>query len=319
MNPLAPDRIPGGSSGGSGAAVAADLCVAAIGTDTGGSVRLPASLCGVTGLRPTFGDVSNRGVQPVSATLDAVGPLARSVGVVRDVFAVIAGFDPADPTSVDQPLDLGGEVASQPLRVGVVDALFEHADAAVAARVLDVAAVLATRGAAVSHVALPGWEAAAEACGYVIRKDALLLYREALETRPELLEEGTRRRLALAFELDDAAVAALRENRAGWARVVDEALAEVDVLLMPTIPVEPPLADGADSVATTQAVVPYTFPMAFAHVPSLSIPCGTTPTGGPVGAQLCSRRWQDGVVLRAGLAVQAETDWHLRRPGQATV
>ena len=99
VNPAAPDRIPGGSSGGSAAAVAADLCLAAIGTDTGGSVRLPASMCGVSGIRPTYGSVSNRGVQPVSASLDTVGALARAAADVRSLLAVIAGFDPADPTS----------------------------------------------------------------------------------------------------------------------------------------------------------------------------------------------------------------------------
>ena len=102
VNPIAPDRIPGGSSGGSGAAVAADLCVAAIGTDTGGSIRLPAALCGVAGLRPTYGAVSNRGVQPVSASLDTVGPLARAVTDLRAVLGAIAGHDPEDPTTCEQ-------------------------------------------------------------------------------------------------------------------------------------------------------------------------------------------------------------------------
>ncbi len=313
VNPAAPDRIPGGSSGGSGAAVAADLCVAAIGTDTGGSVRLPASLCGVTGLRPTFGAVSNRGIQPVSAALDSVGPLARSVADVRAVFRSIAGFDAEDPTSRDGPLDLAGPDDVAGLRVGLVESTLAAADRGVADRVLEVAGVLRELGAAVTPVALPGWQAAAEACGNLVRADARKLYADALARTPELLEEGTRRRLGLALDLDADGFASLLDERARWDEAVGQVLAEVDLLLLPTIPVEPPIAAGADSVHTTQEVVPYTFVMAFAHVPALSIPCGLTPSGGPVGAQLVGGRWRDGLVLRAGAAIQGVTDWHRHR------
>ncbi len=227
VNPAAPARIPGGSSGGSGAAVAADLCVAAIGTDTGGSIRLPASLCGVSGLRPTYGAVSNRGVQPVSASLDTVGPLARSVTDARAVLTATAGFDPGDPASSDRALDLAGEDSVAGLRVGVVEPLLDHADPAVAACVRVVAEVPGVRGASLARIELPGWEAAVEACRQLIRAEALDIYRDALETRPELLEESTRRRLALAAGLDADDVETLRQERARWAAAVGKALAGV--------------------------------------------------------------------------------------------
>ena len=313
INPAAPDRIPGGSSGGSGAAVAADLCVAAIGTDTGGSVRLPASLCGVSGFRPTFGAVSNRGVQPVSWSLDTVGPLARSVADLRAVLEAIAGFDAGDPCSIDRSLDLAGEDGVMGMRVGVVSSLVERSDAVVASCISALADVLGTLGASLSQVELPGWEAAVEACGQLIKAEALDVYREALAAQPELLEDGTRRRLALAADLGGADVEALRYERSRWTRAVEEALAEVDLLLLPTIPVEAPPADGAATVETTAAVAPYTHLLSFAHVPALSIPCGVTRTGAPVGAQLAAARWRDALVLRAGAAVQAESDWHRRR------
>ena len=314
VNPLAPDRIPGGSSGGSGAAVAADLCVAAIGTDTGGSVRLPASLCGVSGLRPSYGAVSNRGVHPVSPTLDTVGPLARSAADVRDVLAVIAGFDADDPTSVDRALELSREVGARGLRIGIVETLVERSDDGVGRCVRDVAHALEGLGAVLASVDLPGWEAASEACGHLIRADARTRYAQVLTTRPALLEEGTRRRLARAAGHGADDRSALEEERRRWAHVVERVLAEVDLLLLPTIPVEPPLAQGADSVVTTDQVVPYTFLLALASVPSLSIPCGATAGGAPVGAQLAAARWRDGLVLQAAAAVQAETDWHRRRP-----
>ena len=312
VNPAAPDRIPGGSSGGSGAAVAADLCIAAIGTDTGGSVRLPASLCGVSGFRPTYGAVSNRGVQPVSVSLDTVGPLARAVSDVRAVLAAIAGFDPGDPCSTNRPLDLAGEDGVTGMRVGVVESLVERSQPAVASSVRAVADVLGALGASLTQVDLPGWEAAVESCGRLIRAEALDVYREAVASTPELLEEATRQRLALAATVTVAELAALRQERARWTSEVQDAFTDVDLLLWPTIPVEPPAAEGADTVSTT-AVAPYTHLSSFAHVPSLSIPSEVAPGCAPIGAQLAAPRWRDGVVLRAGVAVQAATAWHRRR------
>lgn len=313
VNPVWPDRIPGGSSGGSGAAVAADLCLAALGTDTGGSVRLPASLCGVSGLRPTFGAVSNRGVQPVSVSLDTVGPLARSVSDARTVLAVIAGFDPRDPASIERRLDLDAGRPVAGLRVGVAAELVARSDPAVASRVTQLAELLVELGATAVPVELADWETAVSDCGQLIKAEALAVYRDALAAHPELFEEGTRRRLGLAADVTPAGLETLRAARVACGRRFDDLLADVDVLVLPTIPVEAPDAVGSDTVATSTAVAPYTHLTSFAHVPALSIPCGTTPSGAPVGAQLVAARWQDGLLLDVGEAVQAATDWH-RRP-----
>ena len=242
VNPAAPDRIPGGSSGGSGAAVAADLCVAAIGTDTGGSVRLPASLCGVSGLRPTFGAVSNRGVQPVSSSLDTVGPLARSVTDVRALLASIAGFDSRDPASCERVLDLTLNDSVKGLRVGVVESLVERSDPDIAAAVRAVAAVLSESGAHLSPIEIDGWEQAVDACGLLIKAEALGVYREAVAETPELFEEGTRRRLALAADVDADALRDLRLEQSRFAETVELTLSGVDLLLLPTIPVDAPPA-----------------------------------------------------------------------------
>ena len=314
VNPSAPDRIPGGSSGGSGAAVAADLCVAAIGSDTGGSVRLPASLCGISGLRPTFGAVSNHGVQPVSVSLDTVGPLARSVADARKLLASIAGFDSRDHASCDQVLDLTVNDSVNGLRVGVVESLVERSDQDIAAAVRAVATVLSESGVHLSPIEIDGWEHAVDACGLLIKAEALDVYRGALAETPELLEEGTRRRLALAADVDADALRKLRLEQTRFAEAVELALSGIDLLLLPTIPVDAPSAGGADTVDTTEAVVPYTHLLSFAHLPALSIPCGVTSTGAPVGAQLAAARWRDGLVLRAGAAVQKVTDWHRARP-----
>ena len=129
-----------------------------------------------------------------------------------------------------------------------------------------------------------------------------------------MFEEGTRRRLALAADVDADALRDLRLEQSRFAETVELALSRVDLLLLPTIPVDAPPAGGADTVDTTATVVPYTHLLSFAHLPALSIPCGVTSTGAPVGAQLASTRWRDGLVLRAGAAVQAVTDWHRARP-----
>jgi aspartyl-tRNA(Asn)/glutamyl-tRNA(Gln) amidotransferase subunit A len=314
VNPAAPDRIPGGSSGGSGAAVAADLCIAAIGTDTGGSVRLPASLCGVSGLRPTYGAVSNRGVQPVSSSLDTVGPLARSVASLRAVLAAMSGHDPGDPGSLADTLELTRRPVSGGLRVGVVESLVERSDRDVAVCVREACEAVRGLGASLVCVELEGWERAVEACGRLIKSEALAVYLDALESDSDLLEAGTRRRLRIAADVAPSELEALRRERTRWTSEVEETLGAVDVLLLPTIPVQAPLAEGADTVETTAEVVPYTHLLSFAHAPSLSVPCGVDRAGAPVGVQLAAARRRDGLLLDVGEAVQAVTGWHRRRP-----
>jgi aspartyl-tRNA(Asn)/glutamyl-tRNA(Gln) amidotransferase subunit A len=224
------------------------------------------------------------------------------------VLAVLTRFARAD--------DGFGELKG--LRVGVVEALVDAAEPGVASCVRTFVEVLEERDASLSTVDLPGWENAVDACSRLIRGEALAVYREALATRPELLEEGTRRRLSRAAELGEAELEALRHARARWDEELERRFGALDVLLTPTIPVEAPLADGADTVATTEAVVPYTFVFAFAHVPALSLPCGTSAGGAPVGVQLAAARGRDGGVLGAGAAVQAATDWHRRRAAHPT-
>ncbi len=314
LNPAAPDRIPGGSSGGSGAAVAADLCVAAIGTDTGGSVRLPASLCGVSGLRPTFGAVSNRGIQPVSRSLDTVGPLARSVEDVLAVLESIIGFDRGDPTSVDGHVDLTAPTSVAGLRVGIVDSLLDASDPAVAACVRGAADVFRELGAALTSVELPNTAEAVDVCGRVIRAEALSVYGDDLTNRPDLFEEGTRRRLSLAGTTSASDLAHLHTELRQWVKTMHVVFDEIDLLLLPTVPVEAPAADDADTVETTATVIPHTHLLSLARIPSLSIPCGFSEGGAPVGAMLAARAWHDGLVLRAGAAFQSVTDWHRRRP-----
>jgi aspartyl-tRNA(Asn)/glutamyl-tRNA(Gln) amidotransferase subunit A len=302
VNPWAADRIPGGSSGGSGAAVAADLCVAAVGTDTGGSIRLPAAFCGVAGLRPALGAVPTEGVFPVSVTLDTVGPLARSVVDVAAVHGAMAGADV--PVG---PLRRG-------VRIGIPEPWFADTGDEVREVLAAAADVFRGLGAEVGPVALPAGAAAAEACGVLIRSEALAVHSEDLRRRPGLFEEGTRRRLALAETVTPAELARVEHVQASWEAAVAAAFDRVELLLCPATPGPAPPVEGADSVTTTAEVTPFTFALSLAGVPVLALPCGFTRGGLPLGLQLAAPPGDEGLVLATGRAYQAVTDWHRRRP-----
>jgi aspartyl-tRNA(Asn)/glutamyl-tRNA(Gln) amidotransferase subunit A len=320
VNPWSPDRIPGGSSGGSGVALAADLCVGALGTDTGGSVRLPAAINGVSGLRPTYGAVSTRGVFPVSRSLDTVGPMARSVEDLAALLGAAAGFDPEDPWAAagEIPAELGLLDDPDGLRIGLPrEFFFEGVEPEIERLVLGAAEVLAGLGAEIADVELPGGEAAAEVCGLLLKVEALAVHWDRYADGGAPLEDGTRRRLALAEGLTAVDQARMTEQMYQWQRELRRAFARVDVLLTPTIPVSPPAAGGAETIAATGAVVPFTHAISLGRIPALSIPCGLTSDGIPVGVQLCAAWWQDAFLLRVGRAYQRETEWHRQRPPAA--
>ena len=317
-NPWDPARIPGGSSGGSGAAVAADLAIGALGTDTGGSVRIPAALNGISGLRPTYGAVSNRGVFPISPSLDTVGPMARSIADVAQLLAVIAGYDRADPWAIEHPLEdplahLADGVDG--LRVGLPSTFFfEGLEPAIERNVRAVGEVLAGLGAEVDELRLAGAEHAVDAATLLIRAEALGLHGERLAREPERFGEDVRRRLELGRAIAGAdvarAITAMRRWRAAMLTVFDD----VDVVLTPTTNATAPLVDEAEMIATTAKLTPFTYAWSLAWMPAASIPCGLDERGLPTGAQLAAAPWRDALALRADFAVQQATGWHRLRP-----
>jgi aspartyl-tRNA(Asn)/glutamyl-tRNA(Gln) amidotransferase subunit A len=321
-NPWDLDRIPGGSSGGSGAAVAAGLCAAALGTDTGGSVRIPAAVNGVTGLRATAGRVSNRGVFPITWTFDTVGPLARSVEDAALVFSVLAGYDVEDPGSVDRPVGdvlAGLDEGLEGLRIGVPRTFFfDGVDADVAARVRDAAEALARGGAAVEEIDLPGAEAADATTIPIIQAEAYAIHRRRLEERPERFGEDVRRRLLLGADVSGATYAECRERAREWRRSVELAFRDVDLVLTPATETTAPRADSAEMIATTRRLTRLTYAWSLAGLPALSLPCGFDRAGLPVGLQLAAAPFAEATLVRAGGAYQRETDWHLREPALAT-
>jgi aspartyl-tRNA(Asn)/glutamyl-tRNA(Gln) amidotransferase subunit A len=311
-NPWSLDRITGGSSGGSAAAVAAELAIGALGTDTAGSVRMPAALCGVTALRPTPGLVPLDGVIPVAPTFDTVGPMAGSAADCTVLFRVLAGL----PASREDP-----DPASQ-LRVGVLEALVELAEPGVAACVGAAVSVLAELGARVEPVAIPLLPAAGAIQQAIMLTEAASGHLARLRTSLDRYSVDVRRRLLCGLFLPGSTYSAglrLRELfRANLAVVFQR----YDVLVAPTMPcVAPPIRrdrNGAPDAyaAYRRAVVPFNAPWTVAGQPVLNVPCGFS-TDLPVGLSLVGRPNEDETVLALGRAFQSATNWHLRAPAIA--
>lgn len=316
--------IPGGSSSGSGVAVAAGLVPAALGSDTGGSIRIPASLCGITGLKPTYGRASRAGVLPLAWSMDHVGPMCRSAADCALLLRAMAGYDPSDPTTSVLPVPdyaaaLTGDVRG--LRIGVLRRGFLEA-AAPEVRAPVEAAVEALRGmgAVVDEVDLESIGDVAPAAFAIVAAEALAYHAGWMRTRPGDYQADVRERLRLGAFVSGVHYVRGQQARALVRREVDAALARRDVLLAPTTPVAATpvgetrvtLGDGPADVRT--ALLRLTRPFNFTGHPACSVPCGFTADGRPVGMQIAGRPFDEATVLRAADAYQRATDWHARRP-----
>ncbi len=297
-NPWDPSRTTGGSSGGSGAAVAAGLVDVALGTDTAGSIRIPAAFCGVTGHRPTVGLVPTDGVVPVAWTLDAVGPLARSAEQCRQALEVMSG----------RPVATGGAE----LRIGVVTRLFELADPAVAAACEQALPLLS---GAQEPVELPLHEEIATITQLVMLPEAAAVHLRWLRTRLADYGADVRARLLAGLLLPSTAYLTGRRARS-WARSLwERELGGYDLLVAPAMPIVAPRLDDVPADYRL-LIMPYHSPAALLGLPVTVVPCGIV-DGLPVGLALTGRRGEDGLTLAAARAFQRETDWHERSPVDA--
>jgi len=322
-NPWDLSRIPGGSSGGSGAAIAAELATTTLGTDTGGSIRIPASLCGAVGLKPTYGRVSKAGVFPLSYIFDHPGPIARTVEDAAIVLEAIAGYDPADAACARVPVEsyareLGRGVKG--LRVGVPRRYFyDRLDAEVATAIEASLGVLAGLGAEVRDVDLPSAESVIMPLFGVVLAEAQQIHAERLRTRPQDFGRDVAAILAQPAPSSLELTAALTQTYS-FAASVRTALEQVDVLVTPTTPV-PAVKIGQESVRHGGTEEPAIFtmirctaPFNATRLPALSLPCGFTHQGLPIGLQIAGRPFDEATVLRAGHAYERATEWHRRRP-----
>ena len=318
-NPWNPEHIPGGSSGGSGAAVAAGMAHASLGTDTGGSVRIPASMTGIAGLRPTHGRISIRGITPVSVAHDTVGPMARSVADVARLFAVLAAYDPLDHVSRALPLDnflprLGDGIEG--VRIGLArNFFFDGLDGEVEAAVRAGAGTLESLGARLFDVTLPGAETAQRWTTIMAYADACAYHRERLDAGPGALSQAVYERMIMGRDFSAVDYAQAMRGREAWRRALAEMFETVDLLLAPTTPrPAPPIADDRSLHRATQDATRFTYGGALASIPGLSVPCGFSAGGLPIGMMLEAAWGAEPLLLRVGHAYQQATDWHLRRP-----
>jgi aspartyl-tRNA(Asn)/glutamyl-tRNA(Gln) amidotransferase subunit A len=314
-NPWDLERIAGGSSGGSAAALAADLCAGALGSDTGGSIRIPAALCGVSGLRPTYGTISSRGALHVAPTLDTIGPMARSVDDVARLHAVLAVHDPEDPYAVSRPTPEPAETDVASLRIGLPRTFFfDRLDPEIEASVRTAAEALARLGARVEEIDLPAGEDLCRATAAIVRSEALAVYREHVDARPELIGEQIRERFRLGEELRGEEVADAQLRMREWQQTLRRVFGAVEAVLTPATNTVAPRLGEPSSIETTWNLTYLTYPWSLSGLPTLTFPCGFTRAGLPVGVQLTAGPLREPVLFAIGSAYQATTGWHRARP-----
>jgi len=341
-NPWDGERVPGGSSGGSAAAVAADQCIAALGTDTGGSIRQPAAFCGVVGLKPTYGRVSRYGIIAFASSMDQVGPITKDVRDCALMLEAIAGHDPADSTSVDRPVPrysdaLTGDVKG--LRLGVpkeyfITGIVSEVERAVRGTVR----LLEKNGAVVEEISLPHTEyavavyyivATAEASSNLARYDGMRFGHRAggkdlLETYMLSREEGfgpeVKRRImlgtyALSAGYYDAYYLKAQRVRALIKQDFDEAFRRCDAIITPTAPTTA-FRIGEKTQDPLQMYLSdiYTISVNLAGLPALSLPCGFDGDGMPIGLQIIGKHFDEATILRLAYAYEQATEWHRRKP-----
>jgi aspartyl-tRNA(Asn)/glutamyl-tRNA(Gln) amidotransferase subunit A len=317
-NPWDTEHIAGGSSGGSAAAVVAGLCYAAIGSDTAGSIREPAALCGCVGIKPTYGRVSTRGVIPLSWSLDHVGPLAATVGDAAAVLQVIAGYDPLDVGSAEIPVSdyaSGLGEATKALRVGVPRAyFFDDLDDEVGAAVEQALVVIRTLVAEIHEVRI-----VVTADRTVQAAESFAYHADYVARTPELYQAETLRRVRSGENISAGEYIQRRRELEQERRRAREFFAEVDLLVTPTMPIPAPaIADlKKDPAALRPAelrLLRNTRPFNVWGLPAISVLCGFTKSGLPVGMQIAGPHWREDMVLRLAHGYEMATEWHKRHP-----
>ena len=305
----ADERIPGGSSSGSGVAVAAGLAPFALGSDTGGSIRIPASLCGITGLKPTYGRVSRAGVLPLAWSMDHAGPMTRSALDAALVLRTLAGYDPADSTTSVLPVPdysaaLTGDVKG--LRVGVLRSGFLDASAPEVRQAVESAVkTLEGLGARVDEVTLEHVGSVAAGAMAIVAAEALAYHAEWVRSRPAEYQPDVIERLRAGAFVSGVHYVRAQQARALVRAEVDAALARRDVLLSPATPIpatrigETAFTAAEGPIDVRSSLLRFTRPFNFTGHPACALPCGFTPGGLPIGLQIVGRPFDEATVLRA--------------------
>jgi len=322
-NPWDLNRVTSGSSSGGAAGVSAFLCYGSLGTDTGGSIRGPASWCGVVGYKPTYGVVSRYGVTPLSWCMDHVGPITRTVRDAALMMNAIAGYDPEDPGSLNVPVpdyaaalegDLGG------LRIGIdTEFFFDGLNPEVEAAFRQALQALQSAGANIREVSFPSMDLAQSAHSLILLAEAASVHEERIRGSAKLFGANARTRTELGSFLMATDYLKAQRVRTLFQKEFAQVMKGVDVLATPASPAPasrfdepPPRADGKQ--AARSAANRFRRPFNLVGAPAISVPCGFTEAGLPIGLQIVGRPLEDGLVLKVAHIYEQMTDWHRRRP-----
>ena len=325
QNPWKPGHVSGGSSSGSGSAVAARLAFGALGSDTGGSIRLPAACCGIVGLKPTYGRVSRAGAMALSWSVDHLGPMTRTVRDAALMLGVIAGHDPRDATSSRRPVGDLLAALDRPLagvRVGVPENYyFDGVTAEIDSAVRVAAATLESAGARVHTLRIPDPATMSDVCNIMARCESAVVHARVVRERPHELQPAVRARLEVGFHISAFDYLQAGRLRARLAReFITEVFGEVDVLLTPAIPEPAPRLDAVKAGTVDEVITRMgrfarlTRPFNGLGLPALSLPCGWSAAGLPLAVQVIGRPFDEAGVLAVSAAVERDSTQHTRRP-----
>jgi aspartyl-tRNA(Asn)/glutamyl-tRNA(Gln) amidotransferase subunit A len=323
-NPFALDHITGGSSSGSGAAVAARLTFAALGSDTGGSIRMPAHFCGVTGLKVTYGRVSRAGAMPLSQSLDTVGPLAQTAEDCALLLGLMAGPDPEDATASHAPVAdymTATKASLKGIRIGVPSNFYvDDLDKDVAQILDETIATLKREGADIVQVELPDQRQLSAACQLLVAVEAAAYHKRWLIERPQDYGPQVLMRLQNGLAVPGVTYLETMRWRGPALAAHVAATSKVDAVIAPVAPTPAPTIAASDvgntpgAEAVIQRLTRFTRPINYLGLPSLAIPCGFTKLGLPVGMQLIGRSFDEATILTIGAAFQRATDFHQKVP-----
>lgn len=325
-NPWNLDYSPGGSSGGSAAAVAAQLCYAAIGSDTGGSIRQPAAYCGIVGLKPTYGRVSTRGVIPLSWSLDHVGPLTLTVKDAALMLQIIAGYDAQDTASIDAPVPnytAAVAAATSSLRLGILrDYFYEGLNSEIQAAMEVAMAVLKTLTRTQRDIAPlatdRSYSSVMDPYVTILRAEAYGYHKEYVSKSPELYQAQTLKRIQAGADITASAYIQARHQLEQIRRSASQVFESIDLLITPTTCVPPfAIGDLADPNTLREKellTLRNTRPFNALGLPTISVPCGFTGGGLPIGMQITGPSGNEAAVLRLAFAYEQATEWHKRKP-----
>ena len=324
-NPWKLDRMPGGSSAGSGAAVAAGFAPLALGTDTGGSIRIPSALCGLTGMKPTFGLTSRFGVTPLSRTLDTVGPMAHSAEDAAIALNVLAGHDAEDPASarcerVDYTEGIRGGVRG--MRIAVPkEYVWDFMDPQVEAAFRKAMAVFEELGASVDEISLPELEWVPPIAIGITSAEAASLYGALAREQGDRLDQAIRRRIESGMFISAETYMQSLRARVLFTRRMSQAMRGFDLMATPTVATPAPVQDaetmeiGGTRTNVREALLRATRIFNISRQPAVAVPCGFSDEGLPLSFQIAAPAFEDARVLRVAYAYQETTDWHQRRAG----